>query len=274
MDNNWSGEKINARGRSADFYPYGKNKIVKLFLKEISKEEIDIEFENTVEAYRTGCTPMQCYGLIEYEGRKGIILDRVSGIPMTKLPEKNPLSILTCSKLLAEQHLIVHSKSSHKLRDVRTVAVDFLSNTAMDILTDEEKVKTKNYIESLPEGYTVLHLDFHTENILVDKSKCVVIDWLTATRGHPEVEVAQMQFLFHDALLFPGCSKFQLLLYSTLRSFIYNGYIKRYKKATRIDMNEVKKWKIIPLIIRRCVWAHEFEKESITKQIRECLDEI
>ena len=274
MENRCTGEKLDVRGRSADFYPYEKDKIVKLFLKEISREEIDIECENTIEAFRTGCTAMQCYGEIEFDGRIGIILDRVNGIPMTKLPEKNPLSLFTCSKMLAEQHLIVHSKHSNKLRDVRKVAVDFLSNKAMDILTDEEKAKAKTYIESLPEGDTVLHLDFHTENILVDNGKCVAIDWLTAARGHHEVEVAQMQFLFHDSLLFPGCSKFQLMLYSTLRSFIYNGYIKRYKKATGVDLNEVKKWKIVPLIIRRCVWAHEFETEPLTRQIKECLAAI
>lgn len=267
-------DKIDTRARSADIIDWEENKVVKLFLQDFPKEMIDRECNNSIEAFTTGCTSMQCYGKIEIKGRTGIILDKIPGIPMTKLPEQDPLALFYCPRLLAEQHILVHNKKSEKLQDVRKVAINFLSDKALDILNENEKLSAEQYISSLPEGNTILHLDFHTENILVEDKNCVTIDWLTASRGYPEVEVGMMQFLFHDSLLFPGCSKFQLMLYSTIRGFIYNQYIKIYKNTTHIDMNEVKRWKIIPLIIRRAVWAHEFEKNSLSQQIKHCLSEI
>ncbi|MDR0783168.1 MAG: phosphotransferase, partial [Propionibacteriaceae bacterium] len=142
------------------------------------------------------------------------------------------------------------------------------------VLTEAEREKAKRYIAGLPESNTILHLDFHTENVLVDGSDCVTIDWLTAVRGFPEVEVGVMDYLFHYGLLFPGASKIQLAFYTAVRSFVYKGYLKRYLKVTDLDLANVRKWKLLSLIVRRRVWAHEFEKPTLTEQMKALLAEI
>ena len=264
-------EALEARGRSADIIPYETGKVVKLFLADFPRDMIDIECDNTIEAHAQGCTPMKCYGKVEIDGRTGIVLDWVKGVPMTKAAEKNPLILLKSGKMLAAQHVLVHSKSSEKLRDVRKMATEFLDDESLLVLSEDEREKAKRYIAGLPEGNTALHLDFHTENVMVDGTECVVIDWLTAARGFPEVEIGVMDYVFHYGLLFPGSSKLQLALYTAVRSFVFNGYLKHYLKTTGIDKEQVKKWKIVSLIVRRRVWAHEFEKPTLTEQMKACI---
>jgi len=273
MTENEKLQALEARGRSADIIPYEEGKVVKLFLADFPRDMIDIECKNTIEAHALGCTPMQCYGKVEMDGRTGIVLDWVKGVPMTKAAEKNPSILLKSGQMLAEQHVLVHSKQSDKLRDVRKVALAFLDDEPLEVLTEEERARAKRYIEGLPEGHTVLHLDFHTENVMVDGRDCVTIDWLTAARGFPEVEIGVMDYLFHHGLLFPGISKLQEIFYTTVRSFVYRGYIKHYLKASGINKDDVRKWKLVSLIIRRRVWAHEFEKPTLTEQMKACIAE-
>ena len=267
-------ESIEARGRSADILPYDDGRVIKLFLPDFPKDMIDLECENTIEAHALGCTSMNCYGKVEVDGRTGIILDWVAGVPMTKAAEKSPGILFKSGKLLADQHVLVHSKHSEKLRDARTASLAFLDDEPLQILTEVEREKAKHYIASLPEGNTVLHLDFHTENIMVDGTDCVTIDWLTAARGFPEVEIGVMDYLFHYGLLFPGASKLQIAFYSTVRTFVYDSYLRHYLMATGIKIEDVKKWKIISLIFRRRVWAHADEAATLTDQIKACIAEL
>lgn len=268
MAENDKAEALDVRGRSADIIPHEEGKIVKLFLTQFPKEMIDIECDNSIEAYEQGCTSMKCYGKVEIGGRTGIVLDWVKGVPMTKAAESNPAILLKSGRMLAEQHVLVHSKQSEKLRDVRLVAIEYLDDDALQVLAQEERNKAKRYISALPEGKTVLHLDFHTENVMVDGLDCVTIDWLTAARGFPEVEMGVMDYIFHYGLLFPGASRLQIAFYTTVRSFVYKGYIKHYLRATGKSKDDVNKWRIISLIIRRRVWAHEFEKPTLTGQMK------
>jgi len=270
-----SPELLEARGRSAEIVAYDEDRVVKLFLADFDPELIDIECANTIEAHEVGATPMACYGKTELVGRIGIILDWVKGVPLTKGAEKNPLLLLASGRILAEQHVLVHSKTSENLRDVRAMAIEYLDHPALEVLNADERAKAKRYIASLPEGHTVLHLDFHTENVMIDEDRnAVTIDWLTSARGYPQVEIGVMDYVFHYGLLFPGISTLQRIFYETVRSFVYNGYLKHYLRATGIDVASVDDWRLVSLIIRRRIWAHEFEESTLKAQMKACIARI
>ena len=105
--------------------------------------------------------------------------------------------------------------------------------------------KLRAYILSLPAGNSILHYDFHTENILMDGKECIVIDWMTAVKGVPEAEVAMMDFLHHHAELFPGSSKAQLAFYTAVRTFIYNSFLKNYIKITGMSPDAPRPWYVV-----------------------------
>lgn len=145
---------------------------------------------------------------------------------MTKMPEKNPLILFKAGRLIAEQHVMVQSKHSDALPDLREKAAACLDGEPLAFLPADTREKVRAYILSLPAGNSFIHLDFHTENILMDGKNIVVIDWMTAAKGRPEAEVAMMDFLHHHAELFPGSSKAQLAFYTAVRTFIYNSFLK------------------------------------------------
>ena len=257
-----------ARGRSSEAFRLEDGKVLKLFFEDYPKEFAEKEFKNTKIASDTGCTSMKVYEMVEQDGRTGIVMDFIDGISQNDMPTKNPLYLFKGGKDLARCHQIVHTKKSHELGDVRKFCVDTLDEETFSSLTPEEKKKAKDYIMSLPEDDTIIHLDFHTGNVLVDANgKCTVIDWMTAQRGNRAIEVAMMEFLFSEAELFPGSSKLQLAFYTAVRGMIGKQYFKLYQKLMPISAEEIEKYRLLALIIRRS-WDIDFEKENLLNKIR------
>ena len=90
-------------GRSAELYDLGDGRVLKLYFPEFPESDVDLEYSNTRIAFALGCTPMECYAKAECEGRFGVILKKVAGISMTKMPEKNPLILFKAGRLAGEE---------------------------------------------------------------------------------------------------------------------------------------------------------------------------
>ncbi len=257
------------RARSSEVYYLSDDKILKLYFPEMDDGSIDSEILNTSTAFQKGCTPMEYYGDVRIQGRRGLILKRLKGCSMTNMPAKNPLIVFKAGKILAELHAGVHEKTSDKLKDIRQEAVRVLEDdNVFYFLTREEKDTLKKYIMSLPESNHILHMDFHTDNILCDGDNYQVIDWMTALRGDPLAEVAMMNFLHHDAELFPGSSKLKIAMMQMVRGFIYNSFIKNYEKLTGRTEEASHKWDIVAYILRLGNWNIESERKDLQQKIK------
>lgn len=261
-----------ARGRSAEVFRVDEGKIMKLFFEDYPREYAEKEYRNTKIVSELGCTAMKVYENAERDGRFGFVMDYIDGVSQNDMPSKDPAYIFRAGKDLAGCHVEVQSKHTRELDDIREVCINLLDDKVMDFLTDDEKARAKKYIESLPDDDTVLHLDFHTGNTLVDKEgKCYVIDWMTAARGNRAVEYALMEFLFSEAELFPEKSKAANTFYGLIRGSIGKQFYKEYNRLTPISPIEVDKYRLLALMFRRS-WNIEFEKPYLTKKIRELID--
>lgn len=257
-----------ARGRSAEVFRTEDGRVIKLFFADYPAAYAEKEYRNTKIASEIGCTQMRVYDMVEREGRCGFVMDFIDGVSQNDMPGKNPAYLLKGGKDLAACHVLAQSKASHGLDDIREVCAELLEDETLQILHEEEREKARKYILSLPEEDTVLHLDFHTGNVLVDRQgNCSVIDWMTAARGNRAVEMAMMEFLFSEAELFPEASKMQLIFFRTVRGYIGKQFFKAYQELTPISAEEIDRYRMLALIVRRS-WGIEFEQEYLTKTLK------
>ena len=260
-----------ARGRSAEVFRVDEDKVLKLFFEDYPREYAEKEYRNTKIASELGCTPLQVYEMVERDGRAGFVMSYVDGVSQNDMPGKSPAYLLKGGKDLARCHVRVQSKSSHELDDIRELCVGLLSDETMSFLNDDEKARAEAYLRSLPDEDGVLHLDFHTGNVLVDdKGECTVIDWMTAARGNRAVEYALMEFLFSEAELFPEASPAQRKFMSIIRGSIGKQFYKEYNKHTPISEVAVDRYRLLALILRRS-WNIEFEKPYLTRKIKDLI---
>jgi hypothetical protein len=260
-----------AIGRSAEIYSWKGGLVLKLFLKNIPAADIQTEFNNTREANAQGGCSMICHEKVAVSDRTGIILDRIDGISLTKTPDKNPLLFFSISKTLAKLHAGLHERTTKKLKDIREIAREMLDAKPLGFLSKDQRKKAKSLLDALPDGRSLLHMDFHPENVIVRGNENIIIDWMTAARGHPAADVASSVFLMHDAELWPGTPKLKLIFYNTVRNYILKGYLKHYRKLTGMTMEEVGRWRLPVLMMRLGFWNVESERDAITREIREII---
>lgn len=67
------------KARSSEVFDLGDEKVLKLYFDSVSKENVDIELLNTTVAFETGCTPMECFGKVEVNGRQGLVFKKLYG---------------------------------------------------------------------------------------------------------------------------------------------------------------------------------------------------
>ncbi len=267
--------KPDFRARSSEVYDAGDGKVIKLYFEDADDYNVNREYRNTTVAFEKGCTPMECFGKVKVGGRNGLVLRKLNGRSLTSMPEKDPLILFRAGKILATLHAMVHEKCSHELVDVRTAALEAMENDAVfSFLSDASRQKLERYIRSLPESDNIIHLDFHTDNILCDGENYYVIDWMTADRGNPLVEVSMMNFLHHDAELFPGSSKFKIFLMQLVRTGIYNSYIKNYEKLTVPEAREQPAMGHHRLYPAAGHLNIEFERRDLQNKIQKFVDEL
>lgn len=261
--------------RSSEVFFLEENEVLKLYFDKVDNDNVDIEYQNTCSAFQKGCTPMECFGKVNLNGRNGLIFKRLKGCALTDMPGKNPLIIFKAGKILAGLHNMVHRQCTHELRDVRLLAADTLNTSkALEFLSPEDKQRLTDYIMALPEADNILHLDFHTDNILCDGENYQVIDWMTAARGNPLVEVSMMNFLHHDAELFPGSSKLKIFLMNLVRIYIYNSFIKEYEKLSGLRREDSRRWDIVAYVLRMGIWDIAYEHDDLKRKIEAFLKEI
>lgn len=65
-----------------------------------------------------------------------------------------------------------------------------------DELSPENAAKLHALVEALPDQLTLLHGDYHTNNIMIQNGEAILIDMDTLATGHPIIELASMYNAF------------------------------------------------------------------------------
>lgn len=257
--------------RSAELFAWGPDQVLKLFRPSFSGETARWEQINIEEAHRLGATSVSCSGAVQIEGRTGLILRRIEGGTLTSAADSNPLKLFSIPKTLAQLHAQVHAAHTDRLQDIKAVVEQCLSLPSMAFLSADQKAAFRRYLAALPDGNTLLHMDFHTDNILGRNSAETIIDWATAARGAVGADLAMTYFLFHEAELFPGISKAREMLYNTLRKFIYRRYFDHYLQVKQLDatgvMRQIHAWYLPILVCRLATWEAPTEVARLQKKI-------
>jgi len=261
--------------RSAELFDWEPGQVLKLFHPGFSADAAHWEKENLQEAHALGVTQVRCYGEVEIDGRRGLILQKIQGKTLTAWADTNPLNLFALPSALARLHAQVHGGETKKLRDIKTIIGECLALPSMDFLSVGDKDALRRYVAQLPDGHTLLHLDFHTDNILKSKEVETVIDWATAARGAVGADLAMTYFLFNEAELFPGITRFQEILYNTARKFIYQRYLRHYLALRGLEAGEVMAqilaWYLPIVVYRLATWQASTEVARLQKKILEAV---
>jgi uncharacterized protein (TIGR02172 family) len=261
--------QIIGEGNTAEVYSWKEGQILKLFRKEFPLGGIEKEFRVNKEVERLGLSIPKAEEMIEYNGRTGIVYERVNGESMLKLITIKPWKARKFVKHLADLQYEMHQCKAEKLSSYKEALEWSINHT--NALTDDVKRTIIHILEQLPEGGFLCHGDFHPGNIIKTKDDYVILDWMTAASGVPSMDVARTVLLIKDAALpgnIPGIVK---VMIRSMRTRMLKNYLKYYKKRSGLTQEEIDIWRLPIIAARLTEWIPDTEQKALMKEIEETL---
>jgi aminoglycoside phosphotransferase (APT) family kinase protein len=228
------------RGRTADIFGWQDGQIVKLFHDLMSDTAIDEEIHAGQALAATGLPVPRLYDRITLDGRRGIVYERVEGPSMLAELQRQPWRAVRFARQLADLHAAIHAVRAETLPTQRDRLRWQIDHAAP--LPDPLKAVARAALDRLPPGDRICHGDFHPDNILMTARGPVIIDWMTATRGHPLGDVARTVLLISIGAPIDSTPLWRRLLINRLRQVVLNTYLRRYRDLTGVTSAEIAAW--------------------------------
>ncbi|MDC7242136.1 MAG: aminoglycoside phosphotransferase family protein [Spirochaetales bacterium] len=255
--------------RSSRIFQWKGSTLLKLFNSEVDPDLIRNEEINTNEAFSRGVSKVQCHGLVEVDGQLGLIMERVEGKTLISLAASKPGTALAVPALMASLQINMHRTETTSIRCYKEIVLKALESQPLSFLSSDERTLVRKKLDSLPDGNSILHLDYHPDNIMSDTREATIIDWMTAASGPPAADVAATLYLLNEGEMIPGLNRVVASVLESIRKLICRRYLKEYKKVTGIRDEDIAPWRLPFLIVRLGIWNIASEVDLLKTKIRQ-----
>jgi uncharacterized protein (TIGR02172 family) len=257
-----------AQGRTAEIYAWDDEHILKLYRDWCPPDWADYEARIARAVYEFGIPSPEAGGIIEVDGRRGLIYERLEGVSMLKEMNARPWMLLKHARALAELHAQIHRQSLTDLPFYKDrLGYDIRNNPH---LSEKLKHKALAVLENLPNGETLCHGDFHPENVLITKKGPVVIDWMTACIGSPWADVARTSLILSIGAKSAG-KKVRPVIRAVVNLY-HRTYLHRYQALKPDRTREFASW--LPVIGAARLSENIIpEREALIKMVEESFAE-
>jgi len=260
------------KGTTAEVYKWGQDKVLKLYLRNYKEEWVKYEAEIGQKIHEAGVSSPAVFDMVEIDGRKGIIFERVFGKTFTGMIFQQPWLFSSCVYQMArfqnninKQHC-TNGIPSQKEKFTRTISL------SSGILGDKVK-KILDYIDRLPDRDNICHGDMYLSNIIDSGNKLVAIDWSGGYRGDPSGDVARTCLIINSPAMLPGTPGILAEMSKFPKALTYNTYLNEYLRVSKTRFEDIDAW-ILPVAAAKLKDRIPGEEKWLMKIINKRLEQL
>ena len=231
-----------AEGRTAEIYAWSDRQILKLYRDWCPQDWVDYEARTARAVYEAGIPSPEAGEIVEVDGRRGLLYERLEGISMLRDMNARPWMLWKHARSLAELHFKIHRQSTTGLPSYKD-RLDYDIRNSVH-LSEELKNRALARLSVLPEGTNICHGDYHPDNVLLTKRGPVVIDWMTASTGSPWADVARTSLILSIGAKAAG-NQVRAIIRTAIKLY-HHTYLNRYHALKPDAEHEKERW--MPLI--------------------------
>ena len=219
-----------AKGANGAVYRYDDETIIKTYFAKDALPEIRQERENARRAFVLGINTAIPYGIVRVNDGYGTVTELLNAVSVTKLIRQNPDDLTQAVKYYVDMLKSIHAIEAEdgEVPDMRETALDW-ADFVSGHLPEEQAKKLCALIAAVPKQNTLMHGDYHTNNIMVQNGEPLLIDMDTLCMGHPIFELGSMfnAFIGFNELDHEVTMKFFGYTYETAEKF-WKMSLKKY----------------------------------------------
>lgn len=238
-------------GRTAEIYEWDEGRVLKLYFDWFPAHEVDHEARITGMIADAGIAAPQVYDVIDQDGRRGIIMQRIAGESMLQRARRDMTQAEALIRQFAEAHLRIHAAVAPGLPRQRDHLEYDISHAPL--LTESLRAAALERLYALPSGDRVCHGDYHPDNLLLTADGVVIIDWIAAVQGNPLADVARTVVVLgggslpeSDAATISANALSANAFIEQTRALLLNSYLDRYFADQPDARAEMERW--IPMM--------------------------
>ena len=182
-----------AKGANGAVYRYDDETILKTYFAKDALPEIKQERENARKAFVLGINTAIPYGIVRVDDGYGTVTELLNATSVTKLIRNNPEDMSAAAKYYIDMLKSIHAihVDDGEVPDMKETALAWADFVAKYLPEDQAK-KLRALVEAVPKQNTLMHGDYHTNNIMVQNGEPLLIDMDTLCMGHPVFELGSM----------------------------------------------------------------------------------
>lgn len=182
-----------AKGANGAVYRYDDETILKTYFEKDALPEIKQERENARKAFVLGINTAIPYGIVRVDDGYGTVTELLNAVSVTKLIRNNPDDMSEAAKYYIDMLKSIHAikVEDGEVPDMKETALSWAQFVSAHI-PEEQGKKLRALIEAVPKQSTLMHGDYHTNNIMVQNGEPLLIDMDTLCMGHPVFELGSM----------------------------------------------------------------------------------
>ena len=197
-----------AKGANGAVYRYDDETILKTYYSKDALPEIQQERENARRAFILGINTAIPYGIVRVGEGYGTVTELLNAVNITKLLCEDPVNIEKPVAYYVDLLKSIHAIEAEEgdFPDMRETALGW-ANFVADHIPEDQGKKLCALVEAIPKQNTMMHGDYHTNNIMIQNGEPILIDLDTLCVGHPVFELGSMFNAFlgfsaidHDAI--------------------------------------------------------------------------
>jgi len=224
--------------RTAEIFAWGDGRVIKLTRPDFPPYLADQEWRNALAAWQLGARVPKPIELLEIDGRRGVVFERIQGPNLIQSLRRNPFQFVGYARLLARLQAALHAipaamfPSQHE-RIQRNLEMS-------TFLAGDLKKRLLQRLAALPDGEKLCHGDFHPENIILTAQGPLIIDWEGCMCGNPSADVAFTRLWMRYAVTFvAGAAGW--LFRQTMRLF-ERAYLAEYNRVAPAPADHQEVW--------------------------------
>ena len=235
------GCKLIGRGAKGDVYRYDDDLVIKVFNQNNTYHDVEREIAMSRRAFILGIPTAISFGIVSVGDRYGAMYELVDSETISSCIARAPGQVDVYAKGMADLARLIHSITSDEddgFPDARDRLQEYVSG---GVACEDEALAEKclKLIDGLPQTNTLIHGDFHTGNVFLQKGEPLLIDMDRVARGHPIIEISDLYY-FYVVLGEDDPSvveKFMGFSYDAARQF-FHSFLRRYLRTE--DENSIR----------------------------------
>ena len=279
--------KLLGWGAKGSVYRYDDELVIKVFNENNTYHDVEREIALSRAAFILGIPTAISFGIVSVGERYGAMYELVDSETVSKCISRDPGRVAFYAKNMASLAHTIHGVEVTEEYEVPAVTERLQEYIDGGIALEDKELtkKVQKLLDALPVPYTLVHGDFHTGNVFLQKGELLLIDMDRVSRGHPIAEIADLYYFYvvlgeYDPSV---VEKFMGFPYETAQHF-YHYFLQYYLETKEEEkLREVTEKASLLCYVRMIRKLHkkgevpEEDKEKIAhylKKIEELVDRL